>query len=332
MESGRRFTIGGAVSFAVFLGLLPWVGEGATTSIDCTVTSIGSSLPSLRPGDTLRVSGVCNEDVFIGETFSNITLDGQGTAKIIGQNPIGNAVVIQGARAITLRGFVITGPKGGVAVLRGATALIDNNTIENLEGGTGGQVPVSGTGIDVAQGAYARIINNRIQNNQEFGIYIRENSSARIGFTTTDDPTAKPNTIQNNGMGGIWVSRSSHARIVGNTISNNGADGIRVTKVSHAEIGANHINGNSADGIHVTGNSGVNTIVSSGGHPLFALPNDTTVLNGGFGLGCSIGGYASGPLGTLSGNAGAIGFEGHAIRLERRGFGGPDTCINNLSP
>jgi parallel beta-helix repeat protein len=293
----RRSTIGGAVSFAVFLGLLPWVGEGATVSIDCAVTSIRSSLPSLRPGDTLRVSGVCNEDVFIGETFSNITLDGQGAAKIIGQDPVGEAVRIQGARAITLRGFVITGTREGIAVLRGAIALIDNNTIENLEGGAGGQVPVSGSGIFVGPWAFARIINNTIQNNREFGILVRENSSARIGFLTTDNPTALPNTIQNNRMGGIAVSRSSNARIVGNTINNNGGDGILVNKGSHADIAANHINGNSGDGIHVTGNSGVDTIVSSGEHPLFALPNDTTVLNGGFGLGCSIGGMPVAGLG-----------------------------------
>ena len=42
--------------------------------------TIGQAIKRLKPGDTLLVSGTCNENVDIGEEVHRITLDGQGTA------------------------------------------------------------------------------------------------------------------------------------------------------------------------------------------------------------------------------------------------------------
>ena len=138
-----------------------------------------------------------------------------------------------------------------------------------------------------------------IQNNQNHGIFVNENSSARIGFFSTSDAAPSPNTIQNNGADGIQGTRSSNLRIVGNTIQNNGDDGVDIRKASHADIASNTIDGNGDEGIEVSENSGVNL----GDNPAdpFDEPNETTVNNVSAGIKCRTGGYANGSLGTLNG-------------------------------
>jgi parallel beta-helix repeat protein len=255
----------------------------------------------------------------------------QGFATIVGQNPVSVTVEVR-ERGVTIRGFTITGPRDGVQVRRGATALIDNNTIENLGGGIEDPTPPSGTGVIVNAFAFARIINNRIRNNLSNGISVSENSSARIGVSGGDDLEPSPNTIQDNAGNGVSVSRSSNARIVGNIVSSNAGHGVQVIRASHADTAANSFNANGGDGIHVSENSGVNLESSGLGEtPLFAMPNTTTILNGGSGIGCSIGGYASGPIGTLNGVDGKISFDGRIRHHGSHGFGGRNTCIDNVT-
>ena len=116
------------------------------------------------------------------------------------------------------------------------------------------------------------------------------------------------------------MQRSSHARIVGNIISGHTGDGIDVRKVSHAGISGNDISNNGGDGIKVRENSGVN-LGRDTGTGILDLPNDTTVLNGGFGIRCLSNSYANGRLGTLDGTSGTESFSGSQ---------GP--CINSLIP
>jgi hypothetical protein len=109
------------------------------------------------------------------------------------------------------------------------------------------------------------------------------------------------------------VSRASSAWIAHNTIADNKGSGVFVNRNAQADVVANIINGNGGDGTIASHNSGVN--LRSEGTPLCQDPNhtDPTEKNAGFGIKCSIGGYAEGPLGTLTGTQGAKDFDNSCV-------------------
>ncbi len=292
--------------FTAILLLFALGGEAATVTVDCGAgEKIQQKLDTAKPGDTLLVSGTCNEHLVIPEQFQNLTLDGQGKATISGPETARNTVVV-GGRGITIKGFTISGGRSGIAVLRGGSATIDGNTIQNA----------GNHGIGLHEHSSARIVNNTIQNNAALGILVEETSLARIGFFVVTDPAPRGNTIQNNRGGGITVRFSSIARMVGNKINSNGGNGVEVTEGSQATLDDNSINGNGRDGILVRGNSGV-TLVS--GRDLFGKPNSTENRNGGFGIRCELRGYAVGVIGTLNGGSGAKEFS-------------DTSCVDRLKP
>ena len=72
------------------LGLLLSVSisESASDQLACgSHRTISEALGQLNPGDTLLVSGACNENVVISEQVVNVILDGQGMATINARAP-----------------------------------------------------------------------------------------------------------------------------------------------------------------------------------------------------------------------------------------------------
>ena len=276
--------------------------------VDCDKESAGAlqrAIDRAAPGDTLTVSGTCYENVSIPAGKDLLTLDGNGIGAVHGPDVTVNTIQLRGPQGITIRRLTISGGRVGIDVSRGATALIDGNTIE----GTGRN------GITLGAFASANIVNNTIQNNPSQGILVTGNAFGFIGFATADDTTASPNVIRNNGNNGISVTFSSSARIAGNTISNNARSGINIDRVSHANVSSNSIDGNGQHGIYVTDNSGVNLGIDTG-TGLFDAPNRTVVNNVLSGIACRVGSYANGRRGTLNGNTGPTDFGG--------------TCVNSL--
>ena len=271
-----------------------------------SITAALNSAPATLLGGTVFVSGVCTEpEIFITERFINLTLIGNGVpgtqATLQGASaPLGGALSIRG-RNITVRGFKITsaGAKYGVTVYRGGTGLIDNCVIDGFTGG----------GITVNQWAFARIVNNTVQNNGEEGIFVAESAAVRVGFASTDDPAPQPNTIRNNGLAGIRVTRMADARITANVITGNGEAGIAVENNSHADIAWNDLSGNNGAGVRVHLNSSARVGIGSG-RADWNIPNSTTTPNLGAGLECTLGGAVEGTLGTLTGLEGSQQF-GH---------------------
>ena len=300
------------------LCLLPSTGMAETKKRTCGTQpgqSLQHFLDELNPGDTLLVSGTCNENVVFGDGRRNLVIDGQGSATISGPNPNQPTVNIRG-RNITIKGFTITGGQEGVHVFRGGSATIDGNLIQNV--GT--------SGIGIHNQANAVIVNNTIQNNPDDGINVIGGSNAFIGIRSASNLVAGSNTIQNNGRRGVFVSRGSNTRIVGNTISGNDGDGVNVSSVSHADIASNAIDDNGTiggpsptAGIAVGENSGVNLGRDTGTGPLES-PNTSNVPNKDFGIRCFINSYANGRLGSLNGTAAA-----------KDGFG-VGGCIDSLLP
>ena len=300
----------GAIAGLSQIGL----SEGTTTTVDCDAGgTIGAALTTLRPGDTLLVKGTCRENVTIAAESHRLTLDGQGQATIDAPDPGPAAVAITG-REIALKGFTITGGRNGVNVLRGGTALIANNVIHHT--GPDGR-PGAGEGVNVGQHSFARFIGNTIRDNPVSGIVVHENGAVRIGFTDVDNPAAAGNTIEGNGGSGIRVTTSANARITGNTIRRNGQDGVEVSGGSNAHVSGNVISGNGGSGIRVTQTSSVQLGADEGEGLLAAFNStDPTLLNGGAGLTCAVGGSVDGRLGSLNGRDGPKRFD--------------ETCIDSL--
>ncbi len=246
--------------------------------VDCDKEHPGAlqrAIDAARPGDTVRVRGTCNENLLIPVSTDRLTLDGGAIATIHGPDPTLNTIQARAVRQLTITGFTITGGRAGVSIDRGASALINGNTIEHA----------SRFGIIIGSWSTANII------------------FAFVGFGNADDTVASPNVIRFNGVHGINVTFSASARIAGNTISDNARNGVNVERASQATVSSNAIDHNGANGVFVTENSGVN-LGSDSGDGLFDAPNVTTTNNIGSGVACRVGGYVNGRRGTLNGNAG----------------------------
>lgn len=271
--------------------LLSWASlEAATVDIACPAQTIQSAVDNAAAGDTISVTGNCNENVLVRNDRQRIFIIGSGGATINGPSATTPTLDVRG-KAILIQDFIITGGRRGIHVNRAANAVITNNLIQN----TGGQ------GILIDQLAFAVITGNTIQNNLSHGIQVSENAIARIGFNSDMDAAAAPNIIQNNSGRGVWVSRTSSARIVGNIISGNssGGDGIQVSRLSQADIASNEINGNAGNGVFVTQNSGIN-LGEDSPTTFFDQPNTTTINNALNGIQCTLGAYVNGHLGNSS--------------------------------
>jgi parallel beta-helix repeat protein len=311
----------------VAVGIVCWcaTGQAATINVNCaTGGSINTAIRGAASGDTIVVSGTCNEMVHIGSSPAYLTIDGQGSATIQSPDPQKPGVVASMSDNVTIKGFTITGaslsPGVGVAVV-GGSATIDNNHISN-----------NYMGIIVRDNASAAIINNTIEQNARSGILIHGNSFARIGIVFPFDEVAQPNIIQNNGQGvtssempgGVGVIESSSAQIIGNTISNNTGDGITIDGVSQAICADNDISGNK-NGIFVSKNSGVLLTRNPTGSTIFDQPNTSASRNRSWGIYCSVGACVVGRRGTLSGLR-RTGFLGSASIYSTSG------CIDQTTP
>lgn len=267
--------------------------RATTVNVDCNAgAAIASILSTVKPGDVVLVQGTCRENVVIQSEVQRITLDGQEKTTISPPDAGRPAVQVLG-REITIKGFTVTGGSFGIAINRGATAILDHNTVRNA----------TNSGFEVSHNSFARIINNTVERNQQHGILILGSASVHIGVLATDDQAPSPNLVRDNAVDGIQVLRASTARIIGNTISGNGRNGLTVQQASHADVAGNLIDGNAQQGIRVVGNSGVNLADSA--MLLFTRPNTTTTPNGRFGIQCELGAYIEGLVGSLTGKAGA---------------------------
>jgi parallel beta-helix repeat protein len=274
-------------------------------AVNCPFESLQAALAGAESGDTISVTGSCDENVLVDNNKIRVFLQGNG-ATLFGQDPNKPALDIRG-KAIFIGGFTVTGAGDGIVVQRGSNVVLDGNVVQNT----------GGSGIVVNQLAFAILTNNTIQNNPKDGVIVADSASAHIGFNNDTETVASPNVIKGNGGFGVVVGRSSSARIIGNTISGNTGGGVMVVRKSHADIANNAIDGNSGDGVLVSDNSTV-SLGEDSGSTIYALPNSTGTSNGGVGVLCMAGGVADGRLGKLNGNGGAMSFD--------------SSCINSLSP
>jgi len=270
------------------------LANAATVAVDCDAgNTVMAALGNVRPGDTVLVSGTCNEQVSFAPEMVRITLDGQKKTTIQHPGkgaPSPHTVFIRG-KDITIKGITVIGGLDGIHLAGPASAELDGNVV----------VKAARAGIHIDKGSVVRVLNTTVQQSGAMGIDITGASYAYIGVRIPRLPALSPNTIRNNGGAGINIERSSSAWIVGNTISNNKGSGIVVHRNAQADVMANVINANGGDAITASFNAGVNLK----SEPRSDGPNQTAQTNGGAGIKCMVGGYVDGPLGTLAGTRGA---------------------------
>jgi copper-binding protein NosD len=266
--------------------------------------TITGALSFVSPGDTLIISGTCNENLLLSSLtgqYNGLTFDGQGTATIAGPDHTLNVIELVGVSGFTIRGLTITGGNDGLSINTGSVVAIDTVVVQS----TGRH------GIHFQRGStMGYVVNSTIQNNPGNGIVINENSYVRVGFTDgvgASQGATGPCVIQNNGGFGVRIQRGASARLYTNTISNNGNNGINIESASYAEVASNVIEGNGKNGIAVTENSTLH-LGNSSGSKNEDMPNTTSAPNAQFGLSASWGSYVSGRLGTLTGASGASTF------------------------
>lgn len=240
--------------------------------------------------ETIFVVGNCNENIRIGHSKRDLTIDGLGSARITAADDNVKTVSIFGS-GITIQNFrVIRGGSTGIFLSDSASAKIKNNRIRGARG----------PGIAVEGNSFATIIGNRIRRNGGNGINIFEASSARIGTNCTEEAL---NVIARNGQSGISLIRNAEASILGNIIRNNGTNGIFVADSSMADTGSNVITGNGGDGIDVRRGSSVRMGRRNAPDSCQNNPNSTNQnnLNGGIGIDCQSLSTVDGVLGSLNG-------------------------------
>jgi hypothetical protein len=240
---------------AACLWLLPSVAVADTKRHVCGGhhhhgRTLQRAIDKLDPGDTLIVSGTCNENVVIGEGHRNITIDGRGTATIDGSgDPNAPTVLIRG-RSVAIKGFTIVGGRHGVQVTGGGTGRVDSNRISNA----------TAHGVGVFNNGFAQIVDNTIEQNGANGICICEHAIADIGFRSDFATQASPNVVRNNATNGILVADASYAEIESNSVYGNASSGITVDNSSSAKIGfQSGVAGtfSSANTIEFNGNRGI---------------------------------------------------------------------------
>lgn len=140
-----------------------------------------------RPGETLRVSGVCRETVTV--LTDGLTLDGGGTATLDGGGQ--DAVTIDGAHRVSLQAITIQQAATGVVVKGGASVTLRQITVQG-----------SRTGIRVDGAATADVIDSVTQDNAVNGVEVDGNAAVRFSGQFTS---------QRNNVFGLVLGNNANA-------------------------------------------------------------------------------------------------------------------------
>src|SRR5215813_14101231 len=195
---GRALLVAKQVGMViVLLGLgftaASWVAA-ETATVDCnTGGAVGPTLARLKPGDVLLVQGTCRENILIQAGINHVILDGQGKGTIHAPDPRQPSVQVPG-REITIKGLTVTGGQFGIAINRGATAIVEGNTMQNAVL----------SGLEVSQNSFARVVNNSIRQNQSHGVLVLGSASVHFGVMQTGDRVPQPNVVATNPLTWSW--------------------------------------------------------------------------------------------------------------------------------
>ena len=241
--------------------------------------SLAKALAKANPGDTIKVTGVCQERVTI--TTDQLTLDGQGSAVIDGGGggpaEFSGVVTIDGVHGVTITGFVIrNGPGEGILGRRGAAFAVQSTTVRNNS--------LTGIAVDSSR---AELTDVTLQGNVT-GLDVFTSSSAILRGSIA---------INNNAGNGAEVNGESVLEIRGAHVQANHNGGVGVVAGS-GQIALFGLS--SSDGSTLTATNNGFAGVVLGGSQMTAYANCTITASNN-----SVGMFLGGGASIVSPNGGA---------------------------
>jgi hypothetical protein len=253
--------------------------------------TLTEALQQAKPGDTLQVTGTCQERVTI--TTDRLTLDGGGSAVLDGGGG-GSAeffegvVIIDGVQGVTLMGLTIRNSPGqGILGVGGAALVVKDTTMQN--NGVGG--------IFLNNNSSAELTDVEVKDSGGIGIAVFNNSTAVLKGHVSS--TGSGSTVS--GSNGIAVQSGSTLEIRGASVqaSHNVGGGVDIVDSQAIIFGYPESQGsiltaenNTLDGIFVA-NGSFSVFLGAVGLATISASN-----NGGSGITIEIGGALVSPGGA----------------------------------
>ena len=218
-------------------------GGGTTHTVDCSSGTIAAAVSQAQPGDTIMISGTCNENVVVDK--DGITLDGGGTAVIDGSNIDASVILVKGQQNVTIKGLTVQNGLIGVHLGLGASAWLENVTAQNSRYKAGHN---SGPGILIANSSDAVLTGSIVATgNASDGVLVWQGGRASVVGGLVFEGTAMPQAslqANDNGGHGIQVGLSSSLQVQApdgpyTTLqaNDNGGSGIVLATGSAAQFG-----------------------------------------------------------------------------------------------
>jgi hypothetical protein len=295
----------------IALGCSALIAAPKTFDVNCDRDdTVHGALDRADPGDTIRVTGTCNERVTI--KTDRITLAGSRGAILQGGAfrqgaELDGIVTVDGARGVVLRDLTIQRSRAeGVFATRGAALTLENVTLQDNAGA--GLGSASST-IDVTECTSRR-------NNAGFDLFNGTQVVFRGNIVASDNQTV-----------GIFMGGTSSFEVRGARVeANNNTSGIVVNSNSHIAFWT--FNGSQTRGGSITtsGNSNAGMVLVNGSMEIYSEAATVTSTNNGVGISVAAGGFAS----PFPQNGVRIVVENNGVGLDA-GSGGNILVIGGLS-
>ncbi|MFW6184594.1 MAG: right-handed parallel beta-helix repeat-containing protein, partial [Chloroflexota bacterium] len=240
--------------------------------------TLSQVLSTARPGDTIHVSGTCNETIVI--TTDGLTLIGEDGATIDAGGADEDVVTIDGARDVSLSGFTIQNGNEGILAINDATFDLDEVTVQDNDSHA----------IELVR-ATANITNITSQRNGRVGLIVARNSVANVtdatlvqnlsGLVVFSNSTVRlfgSNLMNDNATQGVSVGLGGVIFSIGSEMqaNDNGAEGVFVLQTGKIQLigGVLQANRNQTDGLNLEQHASVILGIEEFGVPGVVSTND----------------------------------------------------------
>lgn len=253
--------------------------DNGRRSVNCDRgQTLNRVLATVRPGDTVHVSGVCTETITI--TTNGLTLIGEDGATIDAGGSDENVVTIDGARDVSITNFTIQNGNEGILAINDATFELDDVTVQDnsshaieLVRATANVTDITSrrngrVGLIVARNSVANVTNATLQQNLS-GLVVFSNSTVRLfGANLLNENATQGLTV---GLGGVLFSIGSELQA-----NDNGAEGVFVLQTGKIQLigGALQANRNQTDGIRLQQHATIILGIEEFGVPGTVMAND----------------------------------------------------------
>ena len=159
----------------------------ASLVVDCPSDSLQDAIDAAAPGDSISVTGICDENITIDK---DVSISGGIFEATIDGGARGSVVTIAPGVSVTLDGLTI---RNGLAVLGGG--ILNHGTLHVADTGVTGNRARFGGGLFVAGGASVELVDSIVSDNwaegQGGGLYLDASSTASLVRTSLSDNTAR---------------------------------------------------------------------------------------------------------------------------------------------